>query len=599
MNRATCLTLFVLGIVMLFLDRSAQSQTTLPIGGAQLLPRDAIGQLALVGTETSLARSESVEVAGEKFARAIRVTTIAAPRAEWNVQLNMRVPGDVRMGDVLLAHFWLRCVESMTGEAFAGFVFEQSSEPFDKQVEMRIGARSTWTEVFIPFKLQQDFKAGEAQVCFRLGYERQTTELAGVELINYGPSVKLESLPRTRVSYHGREADAAWRKEALARIEKIRKGDLMIHVVDASGNPVAGAEVEAKQTRHAFRFGSCVTTELLTGDSGDAKQYREFIEQNFNFAVFENDMKWPAMADGFNPKTDQALAWLLERNIAVRGHNLIWPSWRWLPKQIVALKDKPTDLRRACEERVTSAVSHFAGKLIDWDVVNEDYTNHDIMDVLGRVVMVDWFKLANRADPTCRLFLNDFGVLEGGRSSAHRQHFFDSIKFLKDGGAPIGGIGIQSHFGAVLPSPEEMLSVLDQFSEFGLPIELTEASFNLDDRDLQADYMRDFLIASFSHPKVEGVMLWGFWERRHWRPPAALFSADWSIRPHGKAWMELVHKEWMSDLHAKTDTAGSTKTRGFLGDYQVTIRQGSRTKATTAHLDRDGTSVTITLEQGQ
>jgi GH35 family endo-1,4-beta-xylanase len=596
MNRATRLIYFALGIVMLFLDRPAQSQTTLRTGGTQMLSREATTQLALVGTETSLARSEIVDVTGEKFARAVRVTTTAASRAEWNVQLNTRVPADLRVGDVLLAHFWLRCVESMTGEAFAGFVFEQSSEPFDKQVEMRVGARSTWTEVFIPFKLTQDFKAGEAQICFRLGYERQSIELAGVELINYGPGVKLESLPRTRVSYHGREADAPWRNEALARIEKIRKGDLTIRVVDPSGKPVIGAEIEATQTRHAFRFGSCVTTELLTSDSSDAKKYREFIEQNFNFAVFENDMKWPAMVDGFNPKTDQALAWLLERNIAVRGHNLIWPSWRWLPKQIVAIKDKPTDLRRACEERVTSTVSHFAGKLIDWDVVNEDYTNHDLMDVLGRDVMIDWFKLATRADPNCRLFLNDFGILEGGRSSAHREHFYNSIKFLKDGGAPIGGIGVQTHFGAVLPSPEEMLSVLDQLTEFGLPIELTEVSFNLDDRELQADYMRDFLFASFSHPNVHGIMLWGFWENRHWRPRAALVGADWSIRPHGKAWLDLVKHEWMSALRATTDSAGSTKTRGFLGDYHITVTQGGRTKSTTAHLDRDGTTVTISLE---
>lgn len=589
--------LSVLGLVMLFPIQPARAQTTLPApAGKELLPRDATTQLALVGAESAIARSEVFDVSNQPFSRAVRVTTTAAPRAEWNVQLNMRVPQDVKAGDVLLAHFWLRCVESMTGEAFAGFVFEQSSEPFDKQAEMRVGARSTWTEVNIPFKLNQDFKAGDAQICFRLGYERQTIELAGVELINYGPDVRLESLPRTRVSYNGREADAAWRKEALARIDKIRKGDLTIRVVDALGKPIAGAQVEAKQTRHAFRFGSCVTTDLLTGDSPDAKRYREFVEQNFNFAVFENDMKWPAMVDGFNPKTDQALDWLRERGIAVRGHNLIWPSWKWLPKQIVALKDKPTELRQACADRITKTVSHFAGKLVDWDVINEDYTNHDVMDVLGRDVMIDWFKLANAADPQCRLFLNDFGILEGGRASAHRQYFYNSIKFLKDGGAPIGGIGIQSHFGAVLPSPVEMLGVLDQFSEFGLPIELTEASFNLDDRELQADYMRDFLIAMFSHPNVQGIMLWGFWEKRHWRPQAALISADWTMRPNGKAWMDLVRREWMSDLRGKTDANGSIAARGFFGDYQITVKHGERTKTATARFDRDGTTVTITLD---
>ncbi|CAN5527432.1 endo-1,4-beta-xylanase [soil metagenome] len=584
----------LLGILMLVAVQPAHAQPA--SSGKPLLPKDAVSQLSLVGAEAAIARSELIDVAQMPFTHAVRATTTAGPRTEWGVQLEMPVAADVKAGDVVLAHFWLRCVQSMTGEAFTGLVFEESSEPFDKSAEMRVGARSEWTEVNIPFKAHRDFKPGEAHICFRLGYERQSIEIGGVELTNYGTSVKIENLPRTRVSYTGREADAAWRQEALARIEKLRKAEMTVRVVDRAGKPIEGAAVHAQLTRHAFRFGTCVTTELLTSDTPDGKRYRDFIEKNFNWAVFENDMKWPAMIDGFSPKTDAALDWLLERKIAVRGHNLIWPSWKWLPNQIVALKDKPTELREACANRVTGAVSHFAGKLVDWDVINEDYTNHEIMDVLGRDVMIDWFKLANKADPKCRLFLNDFGILEGGRSSAHRQHFFESLKFLQSGGAPIGGIGIQTHFGAVLPSPVEMLGVLDQLSEFDLPIELTEASFNLDDRPLQADYMRDFMIAMFSHPNVRGVMLWGFWEKRHWRPQAALLAADWSMRPHGQAWMDLVHKQWSSDVRAQTNAHGSAAARGFKGDYQITVSHNGKDKTATAHVDHDGEVITITLE---
>lgn len=592
MSRA--IRILLQGIFMLVAVHPAHAQTGL--SGKPLLPKDAAAQLTLVGAEIAIARSEVIDVAQMPFSRAVRATTTAGPRTEWGVQLEMKVETDIKKDDVILAHFWLRCVQSMTGEAFTGFVFEESSEPFDKSAEMRVGARGEWTEVNIPFKAHRDFKPGEAHICFRVGYERQSLEIGGVELTNYGPSVKIESLPRTRISYTGREADAAWRSEALARIEKIRKADLTVHVVDRAGKPIEGAIVHAQQTRHAFRFGSCVTTELLTSDTPDAKKYRDFVEKTFNWAVFENDMKWPAMIDGFSPKTDEALDWLLSRNIAVRGHNLIWPSWKWLPKQIVALQDKPTELREACANRVTSAVSHFAGKLVDWDVINEDYTNHDIMDVLGRDVMIDWFKLANTADPKCRLFLNDFGILEGGRSSAHRQHFYESIKFLRSGGAPIGGIGIQSHFGAVLPSPVEMLSVLDQFGEFGLPIELTEASFNLDDSELQADYMRDFMIATFSHPNVHGIMLWGFWDKRHWRPQAALIGGGWSMRPHGQAWIDLVHKQWKSDVNLKSDATGSASARGFLGDYQITVSHNGKSKTANAHLNHDGDVITVILE---
>jgi tRNA A37 methylthiotransferase MiaB len=73
------------------------------------------------------------------------------------------------------------------------------------------------------------------------------------------------------------------------------------------------------------------------------------------------------------------------------------------------------------------------------------------------------------------------------------------------------------------------------------------------DRSLQADFMRDYLIALFSHPNVGGVMLWGFWEGRHWRPDAALFERDWTPRPVARAWMDLVHREWKTDLALTTD----------------------------------------------
>jgi len=36
-------------------------------------------------------------------------------------------------------------------------------------------------------------------------------------------------------TYEGRNADAPWRKEARARIEKIRKAPLKVQVVDAQG----------------------------------------------------------------------------------------------------------------------------------------------------------------------------------------------------------------------------------------------------------------------------------------------------------------------------------------------------------------------------
>ena len=567
----------------------ARAAEAAPPGGSSLLSGNPLEALRPAGAQRELATVEKIDVAGQAFHRGLRVVTRPGASAEWNVQLQARIDKPVAQGDVILAALWLRCVESMTGDGFIGLVFELGSGDFAKSAERRLTAGSAWRQYFVPFVARRDYAPGEARLCLRLGYDRQTVEIGGVELINYGKSRSIDDLPRTRITYAGRDPDAAWRKEALDRIEKTRKGDLTIRVSDESGKPLTGAKVRATLKRHAFGFGSAVTVEQILGTTGDAKRYREIVETHFNRAVFENDMKWPALYEGISPRTDQALDWLLERNIEVRGHNLHWPSWKWSPKPLRQYENNPDELRRRCAEHVSRTVEHFKGKLIQWDVINEPYSEHDLMDVLGKEVMIDWFKLARATDPQCRLFLNDYGIFDGGPGNPHRKHFYETIAWLKESGAPIDGIGIQSHFSSDLVAPTQLLAVLDQFTELGLPIESTELSLNIDDRALQADYLRDYLVALFSHPNVNGVMLWGFWEGRHWRPQAALLAKDWTPRPQWRAWCDLVDKEWKTDAELVTDSTGVARVRGFCGDYElsVTLPDG-KTRRGRARLTREG-----------
>ena len=595
------LLLLLVGGMTVLLSASVGEAETVPAGGKSILPRDAVISLVLQGEQKNLLEVTPIDVpasAGQSFEHALRAVVSGGATAEWNAQLQIKTVSPIKSGDVLLGHVWLRCAESMTGDAFAGFVLEQATPPYDKIADRRLVANVTWRECFVPFVAHRDYAAGKAQLNLRLGYDRQTIEIAGLELLNYGKSIKFEDLPRTKISYRGREADAAWRNEALARIEKIRKGDLLVRVVDEAGKPVVGAKVHATMTRHAFGFGSAITADLLTGTSADAKHYQEIVAKNFNLAVFENDMKWPAVWDGVPARTDQALDWLLQRKIKVRGHNLVWPSWRWLPEQLRSYRDDKEELRRRTAAHITSTVEHFKGKLFQWDVVNEPFSNHDLMDALGgREVMLDWFKLARQADPACKLYLNDYGIFDGSPTNEHRKHFFETLKWMKQsgsGGGALDGIGIQSHFSSDLPPPTQLLAVLDQFSSLGLPIESTEVSFNVEDRQLQADYMRDYLIALFSHENVQGVMLWGFWEGRHWRPQAALLERDWTARPVWDAWSDLVNREWKTDAQVMTDEQGVARVRGFCGDYEITASTVGKTSSGPAALVRSGTEMKLT-----
>lgn len=579
-------------------EKSAIVQVALPPppGSASVLGGDPLREFVLGGPQSEQAKLEIVDVKSQPFPRALRIQTNGCPAAEWSVLVHASNAAPIHAGDVLLASFWIRCVESMTDEAFATFVLQLARPEWDKCVEFRASAGQQWRQYSIPFRALRYYAPGDAQICFRVGFEKQTVEIGGVQVINHGATARIEDLPRTRVTYAGRRGDARWRQEALERIDRIRKADLLVQVRDPAGRPVPDVQVHVKMLRHAFGFGSAVDADCLTGTSADNDHYRQTFESLFNRAVFENDMKWPQCWGGVRPAVDRAMDWLSRRQIAVRGHCLIWPSWRWLPRDLKQFESSPQKLRELCAQRVSEMVGRYRGRLYQWDVINEPYKNHDLMDILGKDVMVEWFRLARQADPDCKLFLNEYGIIDtGGTDKAHQQHFYDTIRYLKDNGAPIDGIGIQSHFGIVLTQPTAMLKILDRFSELGLPIESTELSLNIADRQLQADFMRDYLIAVFSHPNVHGIMLWGFWEGRHWRPDAALYTRDWKLRPHGKAWIDLVHGQWKTDEKIRTDREGRASIRGFCGEYEVTAVAGGRSATIRIDLPSGGRQVKMVL----
>src|SRR5690606_16275727 len=153
----------------------------------------------------------------------------------------------------------------------------------------------------------------------------------------------------------------------------------------------------------------------------------------------------------------------------------------------------------------------------------------------------------------------------------NRDRYYELIEHMLSRGAPLQGIGLMGHFfsDAELVSPMEVLEVFDRYAAFGLPLLVTEFDVWTTNEKLQADFTRDFLIAAFSHPAVEGVVMWGFWEGRHWHPAAALYRLDWSPKPNGALWEELVLNQWRTVTAGTTDTTGRFRSRGFQGTYSI------------------------------
>lgn len=543
-----------------------------------------------------------VKVEGQPFTEAIRAEVRARSDQPWDVQLGARTVAPVRKGDVLLATFYFRTewAPQESGEGQTEFVFELAREPWTKSVSYPIHASREWRQVFVPFVAAESHPAGEAQMIFRLGYDRQIIDIGGVTVQNFKGEKKLAELPVTRLSYGGMEPDAPWRAAAQARIEKHRKADLTIQVLDRSGKRVPGAQVSVKLLRHTFGFGTCVPAKLLLSSGSD--RFRSLLVELFSVATLENDLKWQPLSGDWGPdftveRAQSGIAALRELGLQVRGHVLVWPGWRNLPKSLRGHEHNSDRLKLEVLRHIEHLASETRGKLLHWDVVNEPFDNHDLLDILGPEVMVDWFQKARQADPAAKLFINDYAILSGGGGTTpHRDHYEKTIELLSNRGAPFDGIGLQGHFGTSLTSPEDLLAILDRFAKFGKTLWVTEYDIVMDDLELAGSYTRDFYTTLFSHPAVGGIVMWGFWDGSHWKDNAPLYTNDFSIKPAGRAYRELLLDRWSTRATGSSDDQGRFQTRGFLGRYEIRVTRGDRQKTVKGTLASGGTELSVTLD---
>ena len=577
---------------LLFFAVTAQA-STIPNGGTNVLPADWQTAAKAQGS-SKLWKTEKLDF-GE-HGKGWRVEVLDDKATPFQLQLTCALEGEVKSSENMLLAFEARCVpgSSTDGKGRAQVFVEIKQPPnYEKLGQDAFDVLTEWQTVFIPFPANANSKPGLTHASILPGGKKQTLEIANMRLLNYGREFDLAKMPRPYIHYPGREADAPWRKAALARIENIRTTGIAIEVVDPSGKPITGAKVSLDLKRHAFAFGTAVKAKYLAGSDEHSKKYREIIDQNFSAIVLENDLKpfgWNGGAsnDGKEYRRDWtlgAMAWAKERGMRVRGHYLCWGPWEpWSEK----LKDQPQAIQDKVMKHLDD-VLHGAGSLVDeWDAVNHPVGWENPRKTVDQVISPDFYAevfKAARARTGLPLFINEDQVFREGRQ---QDEFYDCIKDLIARGVRPDGIGNQAHFhSSFLPGPEEMLRVSDRFAALVPNLELTEFDVNTNgDEQLQADWLRDTLIMAYSHPAYTGVMLWVFWEGAGWKPECALWRKDWSEKPNARAWRELICQLWHSQASGETDTAGQFSARGHRGLYEVTVEIGGRKQSLPFHTDR-------------
>ncbi len=547
-----------------------------------------------------LASAELVAVEGQQFDRALRVVVNEVGDTPYAAQVfTPTLATPPARGDKVAVVLWARATASddESGEGRFDTRLQLNTEPWDTLAAGAFSFGRDWKRVVIGGEAQGDYAAGDVVVTLHVSGEAQTLEIGPVLVFNLGPDADLTALPATPIDYPGRAADAPWRQAAAERIERIRKGDLAVTVIETDGTPVEGATVDVRMTRHAFGFGSFAEGAMVD-DSESGERYRQVFAELFNMGtcpIYWADWGWEDAAT--REKYIARAEWLRDHHMRVRGHTGVWPGWRWMPTRVQSLADKPDELDALIKLHLRDMLATTAPyQWESYDLVNEPRVNRDVMDILGDDVMTEWWTLAEEINPKPLYFLNDYSILtNGGSTDSERAVFKEWIERLEDAGAPLGGIGFQGHFGSTLTDPAKVVAILDEFAAYDLPIHVTEFDIDTLDEQAQADYTRDFYTAVFSHESAEAIVMWGFWEAIQWRPNGAMFRSDWTSKPNAQAYKALVFGEWWTDESVDTDADGLIELRGFCGDYEIVASKDGRQATTVARLSRDGTQLLIVL----
>lgn len=397
--------------------------------------------------------------------------------------------------------------------------------------------------------------------------------------------------------------DANWKKEALHRIDSLRKRELTIIVKDKNGNTIPNADVKINLDRHEFKFGAAIDKNLF--DSPHTEQYKTLLKTYFNSSGFENALKPKRRFSEAEAKAEPIMTWFLENDFYMRGHALVWENRKNMrPEEKRVMNEKGTSKQKKETKVIALASQHFTHALKKWnvnywDVLNEPIGNHQINDLTNRNTFAYWFKLADSVrklnnKPDVKLFINENRVISGTTPNTYSRpsEYKKIIQSILDENAPLEGIGFQSRIKHSFVSPKQMLERLKSFEEYNLILHATE--FEIRDTDVRtytseerSALIEQFMLIYVSHYLVDGIWHWTFYNNVKNSKPWALFNYDGSPTVSGKQWIKTMNTYFNSSYELKTNSNGELKKRVFKGEYTFSINYKKQSKVTKAIINAD------------
>ncbi|BCW97162.1 MAG: endo-1,4-beta-xylanase [Fimbriimonadales bacterium] len=372
---------------------------------------------------------------------------------------------------------------------------------------------------------------------------------------------------------------------APAQIERHRKADATIRLLDSRGRARRNQRVQVEFIQHAFLFGANIFPLYDFEETQQHETYGRRFRELLNYATLGFYWGGYEPEQGRTPGRDAQLRiarWCRQHGIATKGHPLVWHEVfpRWAPNE-------PDAVKPLLKARVQAIIREFQGLIDRWDVINEATVSHQFENGVGNWVkrdgaanvVIETLQWAKEANPKAFLLYNDYNL---------SPEFEQLVETLIKRNAPVDAIGIQSHMHRGEWTLERVWEVCETYARFGKPLHFTEITIlsgqhgwqlprpwqsTPDGEQRQADYVERFYTLLFAHPAVDAITWWDLSDRFAWQgAPAGLLRADLSPKPAYERVKRLVREQWWTPTQTlTTDSRGRARLRGFLGAYRLTV----------------------------
>lgn len=391
------------------------------------------------------------------------------------------------------------------------------------------------------------------------------------------------------------------------------------------GKPLLGVNVSVKQKSHDFLYGANIF--MLDEFENEEKNsaYRKYFKETFNqatlpfyWSTLEPEKGKPRYEIGSTPiyrrpAIELCMDFCEKNNITPKEHCLFYdpymPSW---------VKNDTDSVKSALSAHFAELAKRYSGRIKTWEVINETLTRYyrkgntvfyDDKDV------IEWcFKEAEKYFPNNELVINEAHPFVWEYFHGRRSNYYLQIERALNKGARIDSIGLQYHMfhtvdrynelSRIYYDPERIYDVLDVYSDFGKPIQITEVTIpaysdSKYDEDIQSEIIKNVYKMWFSHKNVEAITYWNlvdgyaaFAKQGDMKSGENIYYGgliDYNLRPKPayNTIKELFEKEYRTYVNCVTDKNGEIEFDGFYGSYDIEFTYDGKTYCIDYHLSKE------------